>query len=164
MTMQLKPSHYVQPGMSIPYRGGAVPYGYLLEDASAVSRTTYARLFGIIGTTYGAGDGVNTFNLPDSRGRADIGSGTGPGLSARSLGQTGGEENHVLSNAEAPPLTHGHSLNLALDNAGTTYNAAANWITNSLGNPESVSNTQLGSGGAHNNMQPYLVATRMVKF
>lgn len=54
----------VLPGMIFAWAGGIVPDGYLLCDGSAISRTTYARLFGAIGTTFGAGDGVTTFNLP----------------------------------------------------------------------------------------------------
>lgn len=64
-------------GFIFPYAGGGTPPGFLLCDGSAVSRTTYARLFAVIGTTYGAGDGSTTFNLPDSRGRAFIGAGSG---------------------------------------------------------------------------------------
>lgn len=46
------------------YAGSAVPNGYLACDGQAVSRTTYAALFNAIGTTWGAGDGSTTFNLP----------------------------------------------------------------------------------------------------
>ena len=55
------------PGMIVPFAGNAsgVPVGYLLCDGSAVSRTDYAVLFEVIGTTYGAGDGSTTFNLPN---------------------------------------------------------------------------------------------------
>jgi len=45
------------------------PTGYLICDGSAISRTTYAELFIVLGTTYGAGDGSTTFNLPDYRGQ-----------------------------------------------------------------------------------------------
>lgn len=55
-------------GRTVEYRGSAVPRGALIEDGTAISRTTYASLFSVIGTTYGAGDGSTTFNLPDSRG------------------------------------------------------------------------------------------------
>jgi microcystin-dependent protein len=54
-------------GAVIPLAGSAVPAGYLLCDGQAVSRTTYATLFSIIGTIYGNGDGANTFNVPDMR-------------------------------------------------------------------------------------------------
>ena len=46
------------------YAGAGTPENYLLCDGSAVSRTNYADLFAVIGTTYGAGDGSTTFNLP----------------------------------------------------------------------------------------------------
>jgi len=57
-------------GESIMFSGPAdkIPAGYLIEDGSAVGRVAYATLFAAIGTTYGAGDGATTFNLPDSRG------------------------------------------------------------------------------------------------
>lgn len=64
-------------GAIFQWATGTAPTGYLLCDGSAVVRTTYATLFGIISTTYGAGDGSTTFNLPDMRGRAVIGVGTG---------------------------------------------------------------------------------------
>lgn len=57
--------------------GGALPAGFLARDGAAVSRTTYASLFNVIGTTFGVGDGSTTFNVPDSRGRDTIGAGTG---------------------------------------------------------------------------------------
>jgi microcystin-dependent protein len=88
--------------------------GWLLADGSAVSRTTYAGLFGVIGTTWGAGDGSSTFALPDLRGRALLGAGTGHGLSPRSLGQAGGAETFNIGVANLPAHTHpiadpGHS-------------------------------------------------------
>jgi microcystin-dependent protein len=55
----------LKPGMIIPFAGNVVPTGWLLCDGSAISRTTYANLFAIIGTTYGAGDGSTTFNIPN---------------------------------------------------------------------------------------------------
>lgn len=58
----------VPPGVVFPYAGPTPPTGWLLCDGSAVSRTTYARLFAAIGTVYGVGDGSTTFNLPDLRG------------------------------------------------------------------------------------------------
>lgn len=56
-------------GSIIAWPTNTVPTGYLECDGSAVSRTTYATLFATIGVTYGAGDTVTTFNLPDYRGR-----------------------------------------------------------------------------------------------
>lgn len=58
------------PGVMMPYgKSGTVPTGWLYCNGALVSRATYATLFGVIGTTFGAGDGVSTFQLPDFRGR-----------------------------------------------------------------------------------------------
>lgn len=64
------------PGMIVPYAGTAAPSGWLSCNGSAVSRTTYAALFAAIGTTYGAGDGSTTFNLPNTQGVFLRGSGS----------------------------------------------------------------------------------------
>lgn len=52
-------------GSLMPYAGTTPPDGWLICDGSEISRTTYARLFSVIGTTYGAGDGNSSFNLPN---------------------------------------------------------------------------------------------------
>lgn len=57
-------------GSTVQFRGANTPRGSLIEDGSCVSRTTYAPLFAVIGTTYGACDGSTTFAVPDSRGTA----------------------------------------------------------------------------------------------
>jgi microcystin-dependent protein len=59
---------YLPAGSLQMYGGNTAPTGWLLCDGSAVSRTTYARLFAAIGTKYGIGNGTTTFNLPDLRG------------------------------------------------------------------------------------------------
>jgi microcystin-dependent protein len=59
-------------GAIVPYGGDTAPTGYLLCDGSAVSRTTYADLFAVIGTKYGSGDGSTTFNLPDGEAGAEL--------------------------------------------------------------------------------------------
>ena len=60
-------------GTIVAFAGSSAPTGYLIANGSAISRTTYANLFAIIGTTYGVGDGSTTFNLPDLRGRTAVG-------------------------------------------------------------------------------------------
>jgi microcystin-dependent protein len=55
-------------GVVFPFAGASAPDGWLLCDGSAISRTTYARLFASIGTSFGVGDGSSTFNLPNTQG------------------------------------------------------------------------------------------------
>lgn len=65
----------------------SAPAGWLKANGAAVSRTAYAALFAIIGTTYGAGDGSTTFNLPDMRGEFMRGLDDGRGVdSGRAIG------------------------------------------------------------------------------
>lgn len=83
----------VETGTITAYGGTSAPTGWLLCDGSAVSRSTEAALFAVIGTAYGIGDGSTTFNLPDYRQRFPMGkadSGTGA-----TLGGTGGDIDHV---------------------------------------------------------------------
>lgn len=82
------------------------PAGFLPCDGSAVSRTTYSDLFAKISTTFGVGDGSTTFNVPDLRGRTAIGTGTGSGLTARSLGANVGAETVQLATSEIPAHSH----------------------------------------------------------
>lgn len=95
------------PGSMLDFAGTAAPAGFLLCDGSAVSRSTYAALFASIGTTWGAGDGLSTFNLPNMQRRTSIGSGgtaiSGP---ANTVGSVGGEEAHVLVTGELASHTH----------------------------------------------------------
>ena len=83
------PQWWMPTGMVVPYAGAAAPDGWLLCQGQAVSRTTYAQLFSVIGTTYGSGDGSTTFNLPDMRGRVAVGSdanlGTVSGANSRNF-------------------------------------------------------------------------------
>ena len=111
-------------GCVIPFAGAAAPTGWLLCQGQAVSRTTYAQLFSVIGTTYGSGDGSTTFNLPDMRGRVAVGSDA-------NLGTISGEKTHVQTANEI--ANHGHGLrvnpplNLEIENtyAGQYLRAAA---------------------------------------
>lgn len=86
---------------------------WMVEDGRAISRTTYAALFGIIATKYGAGDGSTTFNLPDTRGRISVGAGTGTGLTARALATITGKEKVKLAVAEIPSHNHGGVVSTA---------------------------------------------------
>ncbi len=76
-------------------------YTWLLCDGSAVSRTTYSDLFNVIGVTYGSGNGVDTFNVPDFRFRFPLGN-NGSSTSFVS----GGASTHTIATAELPAHTH----------------------------------------------------------
>jgi microcystin-dependent protein len=99
-------------GALLSYAGAAAPAGWLLCDGAAVSRSTYAALFAVLGSTYGAGDGSTTFNVPDLRNRVAVGSG-----STYSRAQTGGAATVTLSSTQMP--SHSHSFSDSTDSAGS---------------------------------------------
>jgi len=101
------------------------PTGWLLANGDIVSRTTYSALFTAIGTTYGVGDGLTTFALPDMRSRVPVGVGTGSGLTARTLGGTVGQENTTLLEANLPPHQHAFSPTGTLNTENSHYHASA---------------------------------------
>src|SRR5690554_6904272 len=82
----------VEVGTIVAYGGTTAPDGWLLCDGSAVSRSEYPRLFAVIGTAFGAGDGSTTFNLPDLQQRFPLGKGSSG--TGSQLGETGGSIDH----------------------------------------------------------------------
>lgn len=93
----------VQAGLIIPFAGSTIPTGFLLCDGTAISRTTFATLFGVIGVTWGVGDGSTTFNIPDCRGRTPFGKATSGTF--LTMGSNGGSETHSHTAA-----SHIHSV------------------------------------------------------
>ncbi|TGY87903.1 phage tail protein [Marinicauda algicola] len=83
------------------------PQGWASTEGQLMSISANQALFSLLGTNFG-GDGRTTFALPDLRGRAPLGQGTGPGLSTRLLGQASGTETVTLTVAEMP--THNHVM------------------------------------------------------
>lgn len=140
------------------YGGSTAPSKWLICDGSAVSRTTYANLFAVIGTSFGAGDGSTTFNLPDLVGRTAIGAGTGTatGATAHTLGSKGGKETVTLTIDEMPAHTHdlpnvmGYVMSTAGGNG--TYGAVNTWTE--------VNST--GGGQPHDNMSPYTTVNYII--
>lgn len=94
-------------GTVILFAGGTIPDGWLDCDGASVERDSFPDLFDAIGATWGAVD-EDHFNVPDLRGRAPIGVGTGDGLQPRDLADFGGEETHTLITSETP--AHAHAI------------------------------------------------------
>lgn len=93
----------VIPGVIEAYASTTVPDGYLLCNGQTVSRATYANLFAKIGTTYGAGDGSTTFNVPNLNGKVLVGKDSS---TFSTLGATGGSVNSTLTTGNMPAHTH----------------------------------------------------------
>jgi microcystin-dependent protein len=97
-------------GTMFDWPGANPPTLYHWADGTALSRAAYPDLYAVLGTTYGAGDGTTTFNLPDCRSRMTVAAGAGPGLTARTAGQVGGAETVQITPATTG--VHTHSFNV----------------------------------------------------
>lgn len=144
------------------FGGNFAPRGWALCDGQILSIAQNTALFSLLGTTYG-GNGQTTFALPDLRGRVPVHPGQGPGLTNRTLGQTGGEEAHTLISTEMP--VHNHIVN-AKSAGGSAATPANNVPAGSTARDNqyapaadtTMSPSMVGSAGGsqpHNNMQPY---------
>ncbi len=91
------------------FAGNYNPEDWVLCNGQSLNLQQNQALYSLIGVTYG-GDNVNTFNVPDLRGRVPVGQGTNttanPPLSARTIGQSFGEETHTVTEGEMPAHTH----------------------------------------------------------
>ncbi len=165
----------------------SAPNGYLVEDGSAVSRATYADLFAAIGTTYGAGDGSTTFNLPDSRGRVSVDKNPSDAEFA-TVGQKYGEKNHTDTASESGLKGHNHAQDAHNHSAsifpGDLFsNAGPNGWGAKYGAPEVPYNqdvptsltinattatnqavTTSNASSAHNTIQPSIVKLSVIKY
>ena len=130
-----------------------------MADGSAVSRSTYASLYAAIGTTYGAGDGSTTFNLPDLRGRVAVGKNGG---TFGTLGATGGAETHTLTIGQMPKHNH-NNFNYVGGDAGAPYNLSYYAAANNNTGVQTTTMMDRGNDEPHNNLQPYLVTNYIVK-
>ena len=152
-------------GSLLAYAGAAVPSDWMACDGRAIARVAYPDLYNAIGTTWGAGDGSTTFNLPDLRGATIIGAGTGSGLTARTLAQKGGEEKHTLTIAELAAHTH-PPANASYQFAETLFNASQMTPTGTsfaaIANADPTTGVA-GSGTPHNTMPPFAVANWIIR-
>jgi microcystin-dependent protein len=175
-------------GSTTPNSSFAFPFG------QPISRTAYATLFVMFGTTYGVGDGTTTFNLPDVRGRVvaspDNMGGTALGLLtnvASALGSKGGEQAHPLVAGEIPSINSTGTGSVVVQTVvsnivqasagfaqigtgggsfqytGFPLNTAAENQIQSQGSVAVNSTSTNTGGGAHNNIQPTIVANRILR-
>lgn len=154
-------------GTVLPFVGATAPSLFLIADGSAVSRTTYAALFALMGVAYGAGDGSTTFNLPNLKGRSIFGLDSAQ-TEFNSIGKSGGQKtvgahSHNLDGF-MPNSTNALVLNdrngdklLISDNAahGSNGENKTNW-------GGGVRSDGSGISGV-NNLNPYLTMNFIVR-
>jgi microcystin-dependent protein len=123
--------------MITPYAGSTAPANWQLCYGQAISRTTYASLFAVISTAYGAGDGTTTFNLPDLRGRGIAGvdnmggSDAGRIDIANSSGTVVGSQYVTLTGAQSGVPAHSHANTASFSGSGANITSiTASNITN----------------------------------
>lgn len=165
------------PGMLVPYAGTTEPAKWLFCLGQQVSRTTYALLDAVIGTTYGAytdgsgGAGTTHLRLPDLRNRAifgkdvDLGGwsaritdyGTGnPGINGGVLGATGGADRHTLTEAQMP--SHDHDLRGAAETGNNNY---VSWCSTNVSNSAAFIEHRGGSA-AHPQLPPAIILNYII--
>ena len=167
----------------VPWSSASVPSGFLECNGAAVSRSTYSALFAIVGTTYGAGDGASTFNLPDLQDNVAMGksgtkalASTGGANTVAASGTVGGSTaNATLT--EAQLASHSHSVNQV---AATSFGGPTTAIrivtdgSNAAIVNLNTANTGSGTGHSHNMsatftgsatsvVQPYLTIIYIIK-
>jgi microcystin-dependent protein len=159
-------------GALLEYGGSSAPTGWLLCNGAAVSRTTYAALFAVLGTVYGAGDGSTTFNVPNKVDRVGVGAGSSyargaAGGAASATTSSAGSHNHTgavtgtaISTAQMPSHTHGvsdpghsHSYSTPAVIAGFVDGGSGAWTQFGTGTTSSsgtgISINYEGSNQAH---------------
>lgn len=131
--------------------------GYLLCDGSAISRSTYAELFSVIGTIYGSGDGSTTFNLPDLRGRSIFGRDSTV-TKFDTIGKSGGSKEVTLTVDEMP--SHSHSVSTS-HSGSTSVTRYLHFTTATAG--ATVDTLDVGNNQPHTNMSPFIVLNYFIK-
>ena len=170
----------VNTGLIIPWTDSSIPSGFLECNGQAVSRSTYAALFAVVGTTYGSGNGSTTFNVPDLQDDCALGrsptkalASTGGAKTVTSTGNVSG--NSANATISTPQIgSHSHPYNHGYNNSsggGSGCSSVRN-IPNSPG----TNTGNAGGGGGHNHslsanfagnaksvLQPYLTLIYVIK-
>ena len=144
-----------------------MPYNYAPQDwldchGQSLPIQQYTPLYSVIGPRFG-GDGKTVFNVPDLRGAVPVGTGSGPGLTPRTIAQKWGVTTVTLDVTKVPPHTHGMgasttSTNLVSSPAGAVPGGQQKLYVAQGANPAvpmAATVTPVGAGQAHNNMAPY---------
>lgn len=147
-----------------PFAFTFAPKGWAACNGQIMPISQNTALFSLLGTTFG-GNGQTTFGLPDLQGRVPMHWGQGPGLSFRSLGETGGVASVTLTESQVPP--HSHPLQGVIDSAGAANPAGSFLADNSLsmfarqGTPTGLlrADAITASPAAHENRMPSLAVT-----
>jgi prepilin-type N-terminal cleavage/methylation domain-containing protein len=157
-------------GMIMPWASSNLPAGFLWCNGQSVSIATYPGLFAVIGTNFG-GDGLNTFGLPDIMGRTIVGvDGMGGAIPANRIilwgnspaivGGIFGESSHILTMAELPAS----SFNVQAFMANGSHQYGIQGSNNGGDFQTANSGMNLGSGIAHNVVQPSLAMGFIIKY
>ena len=135
--------HFCPTGSIVAYTMPTSPYGWLICDGSEISRGQFPQLFNVIGTTFGAGDGIYTFNLPDYRGAFLRGTGnngdanhTGPSLN-QSQNHSLGIHNHTAQSSVTDP-GHSHTQHTVNDDFNNSADEYPNYNTPSYAQYDSA--------------------------
>jgi len=147
-------------GICVPYGGDGAPSGYVLCDGSAISRTGFANLFNIIGTSFGVGDGSTTFNVPDMRTNNSFPRGA---TNDGDVGGTGGVDDVTLTDDQCALVSHNHNF--------TTFGGVSNGVVganlaNIQSSPNAGTTTTEGLAVAddpHENRPPFVNFNWVIK-
>lgn len=155
----------VQTGSIVSWSNSTIPSGFLECDGSAVSRTTYSDLFGVISTDYGSGDGSTTFNLPDLQDKTMVGASSGKAYSTTGGAESVSTSNHTLTTSQIPSHDHNVYHHAGRHMGGGVQGAGAGDAGTTV---EGGKTSNIGSGGSHNHgsvsvMQPYMALKFMIK-
>lgn len=134
------------------------PPGYLLEDGACVSQAIYADLYSVIGNTFGSCSS-GQFKLPDSRGRVLVGKSTDAEFNT--LGKVGGAKTHTLTIDEMPEHTHALTVMYTVSGGSGRLSNSPHYYSF---NTASRTTSAVGGNVPHNNLQPYITATRVIKY
>ena len=153
----------ISSGMIAWFAGSSAPNGWLECNGGAVSRSTYSSLFTAVATTYGAGDGSTTFNLPSQSRNCLAGKGgSGTGVLGNATGNAGGAETFTLTTSEMASHTHSYRVG-DLSNTTNVASVSPQYIRNVASPYVSDTSSSSGSGSAYSIMQPSLVMMMIIK-